>query len=407
MGADAPRGPHVRSGHFTARVSPGTAPETIPDLIRAWQEADADRTHFLLGRATSTVNADRWRVADLIKRAVFAQTGGNHTLLIEQPWRWRDSRRESPDILPELAAWRTAVAMLAGRRVVGSLPTTRGATAIVLDGDDGGMIVAWNDWANPEDATLQAYLGASSVAVVDAFGNESDAPPAPDGSHEITLTPSPIFITGIEFRLALFQNGMRVEPGFVPSIAARHQLELVVANPFDSPITGRVRLAEPMRWDMTPRVQRFAIQPGEETRLSFSAMLGVAEEAGVRRLDAQVELTAEGSRSSFVVRPPIEVGLEEVSLTATARRAGDKNADVIVTLLVTNTTTEPITMHAFAVAHGHARQQAPVSRLLPGASTVRQFILRGAGGDMTLENVRVGLVDVNGPLRLNKTVSIR
>jgi hypothetical protein len=391
----------------TAVIPRGAAPDTIPTIIQSLRNTGFAAPDLMIEAVPDQWRAGRWRVADLVKRAVYARVGGDLTLLIDQPWRWRESSRKGPRVLPELAAWRTIVSLLSGRTVVGALPTPSGATALILDGEDGGLIVAWNDWADPDSATLHVYLGASAVTVTDVFGNASDAPASPDGSHIINLMQSPVFISGVDFRLALFQSGMRIEPGFVPSIAARHNLELVIENPWDAPVTGRVRLAEPMRWDMTPRVQRFVIPQGGTARLPFSAMLGVAEEAGVRHIEAQVELAAGAERASFTVRTPVEIGLSEVALTATARIAGDEDQDVVVTLLVTNTTDAPVTMHAFAVAHGFARQQAPVSRLAPGASTLRQFVLRGAGSVLRGQAIRVGLVDVSGPLRLNKTVLVR
>lgn len=392
---------------ITAIIPRGAAPETVPAIVDSLRETGFTAPDLFIEPVPDDWRAARWRVADLVKRAVYSRVGGDLTLLIDQPWRWRESVRKGPRVLPELAAWRTIINMLSGRTVVGALPTPSGATALILDGEDGGLVVAWNDWTDPEKAALHVYLGASAVTITDVFGNASDAPASPDGSHIIELSQSPVFISGVDYRIALFQSGMRIEPGFVPSIAARHNLELVIENPWDGPVTGRVRLAEPMRWDMTPRVQRFAIPEGGTARLPFSAMLGVAEEAGVRFIEAQVELAAGAERAAFTVRAPVEIGLSEVALTATARIAGDENQDVIVTLLVTNTTDAHVTMHAFAVAQGFARQQAPVSRLAPGASTLRQFVLRGAGPVLRGQTIRVGLVDVSGPLRLNKTVPVR
>ncbi|MFG0275129.1 MAG: hypothetical protein ACF8QF_08730 [Phycisphaerales bacterium] len=413
-GQRAPEGAVARDASLTLSVPSAAPASSVADYFALWRDAGASDAVALLERAPASVSTPRSRVTDLAKRAVFASIDGAPPIAIADPWRWNDA---TPSPAPEAAAWRTLTERLAGRTVVGALPAPAGATALILSGAPGasgsagtpsGAIVAWRDWADPDDAVLRGYLGAETLTVYDLFGNERTARAGDAGAHAIALGPMPIFIEGVDERIASFRGQFRVEPPFIESIAARHDLELVIPNPWPAPISGRVRVVEPSHWDVAPRVQRFSAQPGEEVRLPVVATLGVGEEAGAHRLAVEIDLLADGEHPLFTIDAPVEVGLADVTMTATARITGvGEEADIVLTVLVTNTSDRRVTMTAFSTAPGFARQQAPISGLEPGASTVRQFVLRGGAAALKGRSVRVGLQDVDGPLRLNKTLEIR
>jgi hypothetical protein len=404
----------AQEASLTLSVPSAAPPSSIADYFALWREAGATDAVALLERAPGSVSTPRSRVTDLAKRAVFASVDGAPPIAIADPWRWAGS---TPSPAPEAAAWRTLAERLAGRTVVGALPAPAGATALILSGAPGvsvsagvptGGIVAWRDWADPEDAVLRGYLGAETLTVCDLFGNERTISANEAGAHEVPLGAMPIFIEGVDEQIASFRGRFRVEPAFIESIAARHDLELIIPNPWPAPISGRVRVVEPSHWDVAPRVQRFSAQPGESVRLPVVATLGVGEEAGAHRLVVEIDLLADGEHPLFTIDAPIEVGLADVTMTATARKTGSgDDADIVITVLVTNTSDRRVTMTAFSTAPGFPRQQAPISGLEPGASTVRQFVLRAGAAALQGRSVRVGLQDVDGPLRLNKTLEIR
>jgi len=398
------------SASLTLGVPAAAPPASVDDYFAMWREAGAEELVAVLERAPERASTPRSRVVDLAKRAVFASTDGAPPIAIADPWTWKGA---SPSPAPEAGAWRTLIERLAGRTVIGALPAPEGATALILSAAPGadpsaaapaGAIVAWRDWADPDEAILEGYLGADRLVVTDLFGNERIVAAGADGAHHVRLGQTPVFIDGVDERIAAFRGAFRVEPRFLESIAARHDLELVIPNVWNAPISGRVRVVEPAHWDVSPRVQRFSAQPGEAARLPIVATLGVGEEAGRHRIVVELDLLADGEHPLFTVDAPVEVGLADVTMTATARIAQD---DIFLTMLVTNTSDRRVTMTAFSTAPGFARQQAPISGLEPGASTVRQFVLRGGAEALRGRHVRVGLQDVDGPLRLNKSLPIR
>ena len=60
-----------------------------------------------------------------------------------------------------------------------------------------------------------------------------------------------------------------------------------------------------------------------------------------------------------------------------------------------------------ALAHGLPRKQAPISSLMPGDSTVRQFLFEGAADTLRGGRVRLSLLGTEGAERLNKTLDVR
>jgi hypothetical protein len=81
-------------------------------------------------------------------------------------------------------------------------------------------------------------------------------------------------------------------------------------------------------------------------------------------------------------------------------------ADLIVNVSIINQGDRATTLRAFAVAPGYAREQAPVSALGPGQSTVLRFTYKDGVQRLRGERVRVGLIEVDGAGRLNKSVTI-
>lgn len=397
-----------------------TPPESILDVAA---------TSAGFGRSTLLIEPDRTggrraTAIDLARRVIRAWQAGPARVALAQPWSWRATRDGSaatepverasgpfasmpladPD--PTLAVWRTLVDQLGGRRVVGSLPLSDGAVALVLDGPAGGAIVAWNESAEPDDARLDAYLADGAIRVVDLFGNVRSVEPTA-GTHTIELGPEPVFLQGVDAALARFRAGFRVEPGHVESTAERHRLELVLRNPWPIEINGEVRIVEPADWSFTPRVLGFTLAPGEETRLPVDASFGLSALAGRRRLRALVRLEATERYPTITMDAPIELGLSGVDLFPSYQiRRTNGRADLIVTLLVVNTGKDATTLTAYAQAPGKKRQQAPISNLAPRAAAVRRFLYRGAGDELVGADIQVGAIEAVGLGRLTRRLHV-
>jgi hypothetical protein len=343
---------------------------------------------------------------DLALRLIHAWRAQPDRIAIETPWKERSGRTPSVAPTPSFAVYRNLIDRLAERRVVAELPIGRDGVGYVLEGPGDDAIVAWRTQPGSEKASLRAYLAGGDLRVVDIWGNESPLP-IEGGAHQITIGEAPVFIEGIDAELARFRAGFRVEPDFITSTASLHRMDVVLTNPWPIAITGRLRIAEPSRWDVTPRVHTFGVQPGEEARIPFEASFGVGEEAGPQPFVVEVSLDAVERYPTMLLHDVIEIGLPNVQIAPSYRiDPGATGDDLTVTLLVTNVGDQPVTLRAFAGAPRFPRREAPVSDLQPNQTTLKRFRFPG-GGSLRGENVRVGVVETDGYGRLNKTLRIQ
>jgi hypothetical protein len=348
------------------------------------------------------------RVRQLARRVLHAWKTDVARLAFPTPWRWSEDRRPVALLDPSYAVIRSLSWRLHGREIAGRMPTPDGAHALILRGVHNDGLAVWNEYAAPEAATLEAYLGGDRVRAFDLFGNEVPLESS-GGRHRVPIGFDPIFIENVDADLLRFQSGVRLEPGFLTSQGSRRSVELVLENPWPETMTGRVRLTGKEHWRLAPSVHQVAIDPGGELRLPFEISLGVAEESGTHAVAVEAELNVGRKLHRLELEPTLEIGLESVTLDGGVRLVDSPSGgarDVVVVAIVTNVGSEPVTMTAAALAPGEARKQAPISSLAPGDSTVRQFRFDGAAERLGGRVARVTLTEAGGVERLNRTFDV-
>lgn len=340
-----------------------------------------------------------------------------------------DGAGVSATALPEasVAVWRSLVTHLAPRRAVGELPAPAGVRCIIFadanpasqsDASSGvttGALALWAETPEGQGAPITAYLGLGRLHSVDLFGNVTPLEAADAaGKYRIAAREMPVFIEGIDPNLALFIQGFRIEPDFVPAVAAEHEHELVVTNPWPVRVTGEVLLVPPSgtagqrAWRFTPTSgMPIALGPGETQRLPFAFAFSAAEEAGPRQISAIVKLTADRVYPPLRISAPITIGLRDLELLPTAMLGPTPTGpDVIVTATVVNTGSTTRTLQLDVAAPEHAPQRQPVSNLGPGETAVRRFGFPGSAAGLSGKRVRITLSDADGNERLNKVVAV-
>ena len=364
----------------------------------------------------ATELSQRRRVDDLALRMIYGWEAGASELAISKPWTPAADR--DPMLLPDplLGVFSEVAHRLAGRRALGRLPLGDGLEAIIFDGpgplaspdggaeEGGGMIAAWNRFAPPDEAVLHMYLGPAPT-VTDVWGNRRGLP-ITDGKHRVPLSAAPLFIEGIDARLALFRASFRLDPPFIESTQAPHVRALTFTNPWPRTISGTVLVREPASWRVSPRRVPFSVAAGQTTSIPIELAFPVSEVAGTKTLVARFSFTAE-REYKIDLTAPMKLGLHgidfDANLTVTKAPAG---ADAVVTMLIGNTGPEPVALHAFANLPGYPRQERLIPRLEPGESVVRQFRFAHAADLLKDQNVRVGLRETNGPAVLNQVLSV-
>ncbi len=356
---------------------------------------------------------------------------------------WRLSSAATDRLVPHatLATWSVLSERLRPRVALAQLASPPGTKAILFGPGPGtprtearepgaagdadsrtrtpGIIIAWSNIASASSdaGALAGYFASPGQALrlTDAFGNSTELRPIDaSGAFRVPLSPEPIIIENVDSDLALFTSGFKVSPSFVPAIAAMHEHELELSNPFPVRITGEIQLPAQQAgvsrrpWTFQPTgAMAFSIAPGQTQRIPFAFAFAASEEAGPRTLTAIVNLTASRTYPTMRLQAPIVIGLESVDMNVSASRSpGPDGPDVSVVATITNTGKLVKTMQIDCVALGRQRQQQPLSNLGPGESATRRFVFSGAAKELASKRVRVTLLDVDGAERLNRFAQV-
>lgn len=427
-----------QADHEGARASPARGAGADPELDRLMQQAVTAWSELHRPEAAPAPRADAAAGAPPaaptapVGAAPGAATLGAAPIMLQMPFALDADaeaaygRAPAPAPVCALAVWATLSRHLSGLTAVAqldALPGTRGVIAAAPPSSETGsrstgVIIAWAESAEP-GAVLAGYFTAPGEALtaLDPFGNARVITPADStGRYEIALTATPLILTGVDTALARFSAGFEIAPPFIPAVAAVHDREIVLTNPWPVRITGDIHLtpyqdgpARPV-WRFTPSTpMAFSIAPGATMRLPFSLSLSAGEESGTRTLTATVRLTADRAYAPMRLRAPITIGLEDLILEARAQRAASRiegaSGDVTIFGTITNRGTAPRSGQLELIAPGIARQKLPVSNLEPGETVSRRFVIKDPTGALAGRRIRIALIDTEGLERLNKTTT--
>lgn len=342
------------------------------------------------------------------------------------PWFASDS--DDPDMAPApaIVAMSGLASHLVDRRVIMRLPTNPGIHAYLL-GPAGsskqsrtGAIVVWSDGRDPQ-ANLSLYLGPDQITLSDVYGNRSAlAPFSPSEgdrirTHDVPLTEAPVIVEGVDERIVVLGAGFRIEPPFIPAINESHERELVIANPFSSPIDIRYFITRPgsdeqgrrdRSWSVTPRSGSIQIEPKGEGRIPITVVPSAVEEAGPKEFVLDAQVTSDRAYGWIRMVTIAELGLPGIRADVNATLSpGPSGPDVTADVLIVNTGNEPITLEIAAFATGYPRQRSAVSSIQPGASAVRRFTFPRGASRLQGERIVVSIVDTASGGRLNAGIA--
>ncbi len=392
------------------RVPTAVAPGDLAAYAAAWRTDDGDAS-LLFEVLPDHLFTPRQQVVDLMLRTLRAWRLGPPDaaprLFIDAPWQWTAT---GPQPVPVFAAWRGLADALRGRRFAGELPAGDGVTAWFMEDvkTGRGALVLWREELTAAPVPpLEVLLANHPVRLIDAFGNATTVA-AENGHHAIEVGDVPVFVDDIDLPLARFRAGFRVEPSFVPAMHRVHDAELVLTNTWDVGISGSVRLRDVEGCVIEPRRCDFAILPGEELRVPLSIVLDRSAVSGVRRVEADVGLTAGGSYR-LTTYAALDIGWKEIGLRpswSVARNARTGAPELVVTHHITNRGDEVVNVDAFVLAPGLRMRRRPVPALAPGATAIRTFRIPGDAAALGGRRIRVGVSERNGIAQLNQLLTI-
>jgi len=396
----------VPSGHAYAIEVPFSVwPEHIGKYMDQWKESPKVEHWLHLREPYATQMTHKRRIDDLTLRMLYGWEAQPSGLSISRPWAGSLDRKYVllPD--PLLGVFRTVSHRLAGRRVIGHLPIGPGLECMILNGPSGGMLAAWNRSASDDQTTVDMFLGSRPEAV-DVWGNRKMVSLVND-RHRLSLSRTPTFIEGIDPQLAAFRASFKIRPPFIESTVAEHHRVIEFTNPWSHTITGHLNIIGPESWDIQPSRHRFSIASGQTARQAVRLNFPVTETAGMKRLVAHFDFTA-NQRYQVDVFAPMELGLSLVGFDATLAIVTNPKTglrDAIVTQMITNKSDDTIALYCFAHLVGFSRQERIIAKLEPGQMVIRRFIFRNAVEVLKKHDVRVGVRESIGPAVYNLILS--
>lgn len=391
---------------------------TIPSALRPvdiamamsrWMEA-APKSVARLDSPGYIQQEPRQLVDDTARRALYTWRSGVRELTIDAPWRMNENNIDRAMPTPMLPVWRVLADQLSGRTFVGELDLPDVEACWIIEGasSQDAALVVWTGRNQNQGVSINMVLADGPVTVVDIFGNARAVAPGTGGRHNIELGETPIFINGIDARVAQFRAMFTVEPEAIPSVNRLHEVELVLRNPWDISINGHMRVRNSDQWQLNPRTHHFSIEPNGEVRLPIEMVFDRNVIGGRKTVD--VEMTLRSDRVyELVMSAPFEIGVTELHVSAQwqMRRNPETGADdLIITQYISNRGDRPMTVSAFLHGPGLAPRVRPLGRIEPGASAVQQFYVDGGAQLLSGKAVRYGVKEMDGATRLNRVMNI-
>lgn len=411
---------HVRDwtlasyGALAVELSGTPRAEQLEQYLADILGKDLNWSGYLSPPSAETMTQER-RVADTLLRMVYAWNHQPRGLAIDSPWAKAAERANA--IVPDatLGAFMTGAHQLTDRTLAATLPLEEGLRGFVYKANDSelgglyrdgkGVMVAWNEFASTINSQLNMYLG-DSIVTVDPWGNRQRIEMI-DGKHQIPLTMTPLFIEGVNVKLAEFRAGFAITNPFIDATQGFHQRTITVTNPWPFTITGSMQIVGPEPWTIQPAQHVFSIRGGDSQTFDIRLAIPVSELAGKKMFIAKFDLSAD-QRYRIDVAIPVEVGLTDVEFDAqlAIERNDDGKIDVIAVCTITNTGETRQALNAFARVPGQASIERPIAKLEPNQTVVKRFRFKDGLQDVLAGSVRVGVREMRGPAILNKRLTL-
>jgi hypothetical protein len=383
---DAQRYPHaVLDLWLPAVIKPSQIPAYVenfrqagsgPGNAAATRPSDARHTPIfahLEGLDAREVSRED-RLADFAQRVVFSRIASPESMLL-------DVDENKPDEL--LLVYATMIRALGGSTFEGELPLAadggRGVRAFLFrratdggDGDGGATLVLWTDVAGRE-ASLDLPLG-KGPRTRELLGNaralKTDA--ATRLTH-LTVGTTPLVVENVEPQVLMLTSSFALSTPFLPAGAGSVRTEVLLKNPFDTPLTGALRIVPPKGWTMDPPSLPVTLAAGASLRQEVTLRFPFTENAGVKKLDGLLTLEAGNPAGTPQVRMMFPVTVNSDAVDMEAFTQVDANGDILLQQVITNYSGEALDAQAYALVPGFPQQHRYVVALPPNQSTIKRY----------------------------------
>ncbi len=332
------------------------------------------------------------RLAEWARRIIAARHAGVNTVFVPQTWHARDTVFGSvTEPLEEFVVFRTIADVLGDATPGQRVDIAEGVRCLAFHAGDTAILALWDRLAPPDGRIHAVQLGRAS-AQVDLWGRSTSLERDEQGRQLVTLSGTPVFVSGVDRWLVDFVTSLALKPSHVDSgkELVRHTFELSYPGPHA--VSGHGSFEAPSSLEITPRTFSFNLSPGRAEKIELQIRYPHSEPAGRKIILAKMTLTPE----SYYVEVPlrVEVGLADVEVSGTVVVQGN---DLVLRHVVSNRSNSVLSFRGSAAVPGHERQYRPFANLRPGDTQSAEYRISG-GSDLIGRQVRLMLRELNdGP----------
>jgi hypothetical protein len=382
----------------------GIRPHDVAAVVGAWSSAAA---RVLL--TYEPLPADRFsvrqRLTDLTLRALWGWRAGADLNIVPAPWR-RNGASRSPQPDPALAVWSRLAHHLDEGTFGGELDFGDGVHCWIIErpAPQEAALVLWKDHAGPVD--LESVLGGHRpLRLVDVFGNviATDGP----GGIDAAASLMPVFIEPVDLNLARLQRDFTIDPSFVPAVRRLHEHHVVLRNPWETTVSGKLTLPEISGLRFSPRTHSFDIPAGSTVRMPVALRFERDVPEASMIVEATIDLTAD-THHAIVARTSLRTGSPVIDWDVSWYLAPNEETgrrDVVVRITVSNLGDEPANLNAMLVTEAR-HQQAPIAALAPGRTTTRTFVIPDGAATVAGTEIRATLAGRDSAVRLSRSFRV-
>jgi len=385
---------------ITLTIPSGIHPEYIGAHLQAFRDLDTLRLEAYIDSPQRGYDRIA-RLAHWASQIIETRHAGADTVYVPQVWRWRPTEN-GPIVEPteDLIVYRTIATLLSDCRPDGVIEADEGVRVLVFSHGERSVLATWDRHAPPQGRTWEVQLGQATRAV-DLWGRSTPLERTAEGLHRLTLTPTPVFVDGIEQWVLAFQRQLRLLPESVAFSLATHEHDVQAVNPSRSVLMGRLSLDVPETWQARPRHIEFNIPAGGEWSFPIELRYSHNEPGGTKVLYADVHLSG---AEAYRMRVPLqfELGIDDVDVWGFAMVRENR---LVVRHGVRNRSDEALSFRTYATAPDHDRQYKVIIGLKPGETIEREYRFEGADA-LRGEALRVSLREVNGPRMHNLQLTV-
>ncbi|MAH66601.1 MAG: hypothetical protein CMJ27_09485 [Phycisphaerae bacterium] len=340
----------------------------------------------------------RDRVDAMARRLLAAWRGGAGQLIL--PW----NANRGPD--PAMLAWTGLAPAIAGRRFGGVVPTNSTAHCWIATDGRTAEFVVWSDRLD-ETEVVRLPVGVDRVELVD-LGGVVRPVMATGGMLDLEVGSTPIRVRGISRLAADLVAGLHFERSGVDLAAGPGTVELIVENPRDVAMEGRLAIEAPRGWSIEPREPRIRAAAGESARIPIEIRWATPPVPGEIRIPVRFAIESE-ERIGVDVDLPLRIRNDVLEIRtdwALTTSAVDGRQGVVVSAEVINHGVRPLDLQLEAVAWHTGRERRPISSLAPGERAVRRFHFKRSLERLAGTDIRVVITEIGGPLGVTTLIPV-